>query len=74
MNSYEFNVKMFANMRIEVVADSREEAIEMVKDVMENSCLKDIRLKEVNREDITISDSKIICDITDKNKSREAER
>ena len=74
MNSYEFNVKLYGSMKLEVIADSKEEAIEMVKDVMENSCLKDIKLKTIDRENITISDSNVIYDINNKNKDREAER
>ena len=50
MNKYEFNVTLFGNVTLEVMAESREQAKEMVQDLMENIEVKNIRLQETKKE------------------------
>ena len=71
MNKYEFNVKIFGRMTLEVIANSKEEAERMVKDLMDNINIKDIELKENNINDIKINKSEVNTTIEDKNKERE---
>ena len=68
MNKYEFNVKIFGRMTLEVIANSKEEAERMVKDLMDNINIKDIELKENNINDIKINKSEVNTTIEDKNK------
>ena len=57
MNKYEFNVSLFGNVTLEVVAENKEQAREMVKDLMENIEVKNIRLQETNKDNISFSSS-----------------
>ena len=43
MNKYEFNVNLFGKMTLEVFANSEKEAEKMVKDIIYNSCILDLR-------------------------------
>lgn len=74
MNRYEFNVKLFGNVTLEVMAEDKEQAKEMVRDLMENIEVKDIRLKETNKENISISNSDMKIDILNKNRNLAMER
>ena len=74
MNKYEFNVTLFGNVTLEVMAESREQAKEMVKDLMENIEVKNIRLQETKKENITISDSDFKMNISNKNRDLAVER
>ena len=71
MNKYEFNVKIFGRMTLEVIANSKEEAERMVKDLMDNINIKDIELKENNINDIKINKSDVETTIEEKKKERE---
>ena len=71
MNKYEFNVKIFGRMTLEVIANSKEEAERMVKDLMDNINIKDIELKENNINDIKINKSEVNTTIEEKKKERE---
>ncbi len=74
MNKYEFNVTLFGNVTLEVMAESREQAKEMVQDLMENIEVKNIRLQETKKENITISDSDFKMNISNKNRDLAVER
>lgn len=74
MNKYEFNVTLFGNVTLEVMAESREQAKEMVQDLMENIEVKNIRLQETKKENITISDSNFKMNISNKNRDLAVER
>lgn len=74
MNKYEFNVTLFGNVTLEVMAESREQAKEMVQDLMENIEVKNIRLQETKKENITISDSDFKMNISNKNRNLAVER
>lgn len=74
MNKYEFNVTLFGNVTLEVMAESREQAKEMVRDLMENIEVKNIRLQETKKENITISDSDFKMNISNRNRDLAVER
>lgn len=74
MNKYEFNVTLFGNVTLEVMAESREQAKEMVQDLMENIEVKNIRLQETKQENITISDSDFKMNISNRNRDLAVER
>lgn len=74
MNKYEFNVTLFGNVTLEVMAESREQAKEMVQDLMENIEVKNIRLQETKKENITISDSDFKMNISNRNRDLAVER
>lgn len=74
MNKYEFNVTLFGNVTLEVMAESREQAKEMVRDLMENIEVKNIRLQETKKENITISDSDFKMNILNRNRDLAVER
>jgi len=74
MNKYEFNVSLFGNVTLEAVAENKEQAREMVKDLMENIEVKNIRLQETNKDNITISDSDFKMNISNKNRDLAVER
>ena len=59
---------------MEVVAENKEQAREMVKDLMENIEVKNIRLQETNKDNITISDSDFKMNISNKNRDLAMER
>lgn len=74
MNKYEFNVTLFGNVTLEVMAENREQAKEMVQDLMENIEVKNIRLQETKNENITISDSDFKMNIANRNRNLAVER
>lgn len=74
MNKYEFNVTLFGNVTLEVMAENREQAKEMVQDLMDNIEVKNIRLQETKKENITISDSDFKMNISNKNRDLAMER
>jgi len=74
MNKYEFNVTLFGNVTLEVMAENREQAKEMVNDLMENIEIKNIRLQETKKENITISDSEFKMNISNRNRDLAVER
>lgn len=59
MNKYEFNVSLFGNMTLEVVAPNHEEAERILKDTMESINIKDIRDKKTSKENVNIKKSEI---------------
>ena len=73
MNKYEFNVKLFGSVTFEVQADSREEAERIVKDTMDSINIKDLKLQQTSRDNITIDSSNVFYESHEKNK-REQER
>lgn len=74
MNKYEFNVTLFGNVTLEVMAENREQAKEMVNDLMENIEIKNIRLQETKKENITISDSEFKMNVSSRNRDLAVER
>ena len=74
MNKYEFNVTLFGNVTLEVMAENREQEKEMVNDLMENIEIKNIRLQETKKENITISDSEFKMNISNRNRDLAVER
>ena len=74
MKKYEFNVTLFGNVTLEVMAENREQAKEMVQDLMENIEVKNIRLQETKKENITISDSDFKMNIANRNRNLAVER
>lgn len=59
---------------MEVVAENKEQAKEMVEDLMENIEVKNIRLQETNKDNITISDSNLKMNISNRNRDLAVER
>lgn len=74
MNKYEFNVNLFGNVTLQVMAENKEEAKEMVKDLMDSIEVKNIKLKQTNRDNITISDSELKLNIASRNRDLAMER
>lgn len=74
MNKYEFNVSLFGNIILEVIAENKEQAKEMVQDLMENIEIKNIRLQETNKDNVIISDSDFKMNISNKNRDLVMER
>lgn len=74
MNKYDFCVNLFGYAILEVVAENKEQAREMVQDLMENIEVKNIKLKETNKENITISDSEFKINISNRNRDLAVER
>ena len=69
MNKYEFNVKLFGSVTMEVIADSKEEAERIVKDTMDSINIKDLKLKQTTRDDVVIDNSNVFYESRDlKNK------
>jgi len=54
MKTFQFDVDMLGKMRLEVVASSEENAKEMINDLLENTCIKDLRIKEIDNPNIEI--------------------
>lgn len=54
MKTFQFDVDMLGKMRLEVVASSEENAKEMINDLLENTCIKDLRIKEIDNQNIEI--------------------
>lgn len=73
MKKYEFNVNVYGKTTLEVIANSREEAQQMVNDFINGITIKDLELKESKIEDIEIKNSNISKDITEK-KDKDLER
>lgn len=59
MNKYTFNVKLLGNVTMEVVAPNKEEAKRILEDTMNSINLKDLKGKEISREDTTIKNSDV---------------
>lgn len=74
MNKYEFNVNLFGNVTLQVMAENKEEAKEMVKDLMDSIEVKNIKLKQTNRDNISISDSELKMNIASRNRNLAMER
>lgn len=74
MNKYEFNVSLFGNIILKVIAENKEQAKEMVQDLMENIEIKNIRLQETNKDNVIISDSDFKMNISNKNRDLVMER
>lgn len=74
MNKYEFNVNLFGNVTLQVMAENKEEAKEMVKDLMDSIEVKNIKLKQTNRDNISISDSEFKMNIASRNRDLAMER
>lgn len=70
---YEFNVNVYGKLNLEVIAESKEDAERMVKEVIDNSSLKDILGKDLHNEKITVKQSSVVKDIIEK-KSKDMER
>lgn len=73
MKKYEFNVNVYGKTTLEVIANSREEAQQMVNDFINGITIKDLELKESKIEDIEIKNSNISKDIIEK-KDKDLER
>ena len=72
MNKYEFNVKLFGSVTMEVIADSKEEAERIAKDTMDSINIKDLKLKQTTRDDVVIDNSNVFYESRDlKNKEKE---
>lgn len=54
MKTFQFDVDMLGKMRLEVVASSEENAKEMINDLLENTCIKDLKIKEIDNPNIEI--------------------
>ena len=72
MNKYEFDIKLYGNMGLEVYADSKEEAKEMVKNLLEGLSIKDLNIGEKKLDKIDIKTGNLESRIYDK--ERECER
>ena len=54
MKTFQFDVDMLGKMRLEVVASSEENAKEMINDLLENTCIKDLRINEIDNPNMEI--------------------
>ena len=68
MNKYEFNVKLFGSVTFEVQADSREEAERIVKDTTDSINVKNLKLKETSKNNISIDSSNVFYESHERNK------
>lgn len=66
MKSYNFRVNLFGNMELEVLARSKKEAREMVKDLVDGINGRDIKAKKSHNKDIVIDDGNFISQIHNK--------
>ena len=71
---FDFNVKIFGNMSVTVVAENEKEAERILNDTIESITIKDIREKMSRNNDVEIKNSNIRTDINEKSKDRGAER
>ena len=71
---FDFNVKIFGNMSVSVVAKNEEEAEKILNDTIESITIKDIREKLSRNNEVDIKKSSIVTDINEKLKDRGAER
>ncbi|MDO5002777.1 MAG: hypothetical protein Q4E39_00915 [bacterium] len=73
MNKFEFNVSLFGNMTLEVIAPNHEEAERILKDTIESINIKEIKAKDVSNENVNIKKSEIqykSAEIKDKERGR----
>lgn len=55
MNTYTFNVSFLGSMKIDVIAQSREEARKILNDTIDNLTIKDIKSNEITtKENVTL--------------------
>ena len=71
---FDFNVKIFGNMSVTVVAENEQEAERILNDTIESITIKDIREKMSRSNEVEIKNSNVITDINEKSKDRGAER
>ena len=71
---FDFNVKIFGNMSVTVVAENEQEAERILNDTIESITIKDIREKMSRNNEVEIKNSNVITDINEKSKDRGAER
>lgn len=74
MNKYEFNVSLFGNVTLEVMAESQEIAEKMVRDMMNNININDIKNRQSENKDIEISNDSLKMQISDKTRQMNYER
>ena len=70
---YDYNVGIFGNATITVIADNKEESERILRDTIESINLKNLKEKETLRDDVSIKKSNVTIDMRelDKNKNRE---
>ena len=65
---FDFNVKIFGNMSVTVVAENEKEAERILNDTIESITIKDIREKMSRSNEVEIKNSNVITDINEKSK------
>lgn len=71
---FDFNVKIFGNMSVTVIAENAKEAERILKDTVESITIKDIKENKSRNNDVDIKNSNVRTDINEKLKDRGAER
>ena len=71
MNKYEFDIKLYGKMGLEVYADSKEEAKEMVKNLLDGLSINDINFDKKKLDKIDIKNSSIDLKISEKERGCE---
>ena len=74
MNKYEFDIKLYGKMGLEVYADTKEEAKEMVKNLLEGLSIKDINLDDKKIDNMKIKDGELSSRFYEKERKRGEER
>lgn len=71
MNKYEFNISLFGKVKLIAIANSKEEAEEMVNDLINKTNIEELQSKESNIENITIEESSVNKKIVYERKEKE---
>ncbi len=68
---FEYNVNLFGNAALTVVAENKEDAERILKDTMESINLKNLKEKVSSRDDVSILDSEVMIKMNEKNKNKD---
>ena len=72
---YDYKVNLYGNMEVTVVAESKEEAVRILKDTIESITVKDLRDKLSPNKDVEIKESYVnVLSEQQRDKNRDIER
>ena len=67
---FDFNVKIFGNMAISVIAENKQEAERILNDTIESITIKDIKEKDSRNNDVNIRRSFVTTKVKENEKDR----
>ena len=67
---FDFNVKIFGNMAISVIAENKQEAERILNDTIESITIKDIKEKDSRNNDVNIRRSFVTTKVKENVKDR----